>query len=142
MPAVFRCREAARFRTGWRLEGVLREFKPFSPRYLWFDYPVHKADAEGFLRDLAADGEKHGSIYRAQAARKEKAKEAKLSKREQITNALMLANGGDACTVENLAEYMNAKKDTVRKWIRENGFGIDKTTGIVQDLTDHADATE
>lgn len=122
-------REAARFRTGWRLEGVLREFKPFSPRYLWFDYPVHKADEEGFLRDLAADGEKHGSIYRAQAARKEKAKAAKLSKKEQIRNALLLANGGGPVTTKDLAEYFNIKPNTAGIWVRENGFYIDLNDG-------------
>lgn len=132
---IERNQRPVRFRTGWRVEGVLREFAPLSPRYLWFDYPAHKADESGILKDLAANGEKHGSIYKAQSARKEKAKAAKLSKKEELRNALLFANGGEDCTVKDLAEYMGAKEDTVRKWIRENGYAIEKKTGHVCDAT-------
>ena len=128
-------KEAARFRTGWRLEGVLREFRPMNARYLWFEYPVHKADESGLLKDLAADGEKRGSIYKAQAARKEKAKAAKLTERQQIENALAMANGGEPCTVKDLAEYMGKKEDTMRRWINRNDFEIDKNSGTIRDLT-------
>jgi hypothetical protein len=129
-------KEAARYRTGWRLEGVLREFRPMNARYLWFEYPVHRADESGLLKDLADDGEKHGSVYKAQAARREKAKAAKVSKKEKLEQALMMANGGDPCTVKDLVEYFTegdkAPKDqTVRKWIRENGYIIDQNTGHI-----------
>lgn len=130
------------YRTGWRLEGVLREFKPLDPLYVWFDYPVHKADAEGFLKDLAADGEKHGSIYKAQGARKQKAKEQRLTKREELENALLMANGGDPCTVKELAEYMSAKEDTVRRWLGKNGYKIDKNTGTVSEENERTDWTD
>ena len=29
-------------RTAWRVEGTLREFPKFPPKYLWFDYPRHR----------------------------------------------------------------------------------------------------
>jgi RecA-family ATPase len=128
-------KEAARYRTGWRLEGVLREFRPMNARYLWFEYPVHRADESGLLKDLAADGEKHGSVYKAQAARREKAKAAKLTERQQIENALAMANGGEPCTVKDLAEYMAKKEDTMRRWINRNDFEIDKNSGTIRDLT-------
>ena len=128
-------KEAARYRTGWRLEGVLREFRPMNARYLWFEYPVHRADESGLLKDLAADGEKHGSVYKAQAARREKAKAAKLTERQQIENALAMANGGEPCTVKDLAEYMGKKEDTMRRWINRNDFEIDKNSGTIRDLT-------
>lgn len=126
---IERNQRPVRFRTGWRVEGVLREFAPLSPRYLWFDYPAHKADETGILKDLAANGEKHGSIYKAQSARKEKAKAAKLSKKEQIRNALLLANGGGPVTTKDLAEYFNIKQNTAGIWVRENGFYIDLNDG-------------
>jgi hypothetical protein len=128
-------KEAARYRTGWRLEGVLREFRPMNARYLWFEYPVHRADESGLLKDLVADGEKHGSVYKAQAARREKAKAAKLTERQQIENALAMANGGEPCTVKDLAEYMGKKEDTMRRWINRNDFEIDKNSGTIRDLT-------
>lgn len=126
---IERNQRPVRFRTGWRVEGVLREFAPLSPRYLWFDYPAHKADETGILKDLTANGEKHGSIYKAQSARKEKAKAAKLSKKEQIRNALLLANGGGPVTTKDLAEYFNIKQNTAGIWVRENGFYIDLNDG-------------
>ena len=56
-PRVAAARAKAESRTAWRIEGTLREFAPFKPKHVWFDYPVHKDDATGVLGDLAADGE-------------------------------------------------------------------------------------
>ena len=123
-----------RFRTGWRVEGVLREFAPLSPRYLWFDYPAHKADETGILKDLAANGEKHGSIYKAQSVRQENTKTAKQNKKEELRNALLFANGGEDCTVKILAEYMGTSDDTVRKWLSRNGFAVDHKTHFVKEI--------
>ena len=96
---------------------------------MWFDYPVHVADDGGKLREMAADGEKHGSAYKAQTARKEKAKAEKLSKKEQIRNALAIANGGGPVTTKELAEYFGIKPNTAGIWVRENGFYIDRQDG-------------
>lgn len=38
--------------TAWRLEGVLREFPSFAPKYLFFDYPVHEIDTSTFLYEV------------------------------------------------------------------------------------------
>ena len=130
-------RRREQFKTGWRVEGVLREFAPLTPRYLWFEYPAHRDDTSGILKDLAASGEKHGSIYKAQSARKEKAKAAKLSKKEQIRNALLMANGGGPVTTKDLAEYFNIKPNTAGIWVRENGFYIDLNDGnAIKELPD------
>ncbi|MDO4318299.1 MAG: AAA family ATPase [Lachnospiraceae bacterium] len=45
-------------RTAWRIEGTLREFPKFPPVNLWFDYPVHRADAIGALADVQPEEEK------------------------------------------------------------------------------------
>ena len=121
------------YKTAWRVEGVLREFAPMEPRNVWFEYPVHKADTSGVLRDFAADGEKHGSIYKAQKARKENARQKRKTKREELETAIQNANGGEPVDVKMLTEYMDAKPDTVRKWIRDNGYEIDKATGHIVD---------
>lgn len=125
------------YKTAWRVEGVLREFAPMEPRNVWFEYPVHKADTSGVLRDFAADGEKHGSIYKAQKARKENARQKRKTKREELEAAIQNANGGEPVTVKELVEYFTPENgkapqdQTVRKWIRENGFVIDQNTGHV-----------
>ena len=125
------------YKTAWRVEGVLREFAPMEPRNVWFEYPIHKADTSGVLRDFAADGEKHGSIYKAQKARKENARQKRKTKREELEAAIQNANGGEPVTVKELVEYFTPENgkapqdQTVRKWIRENGFMIDQNTGHV-----------
>ena len=35
--------------TAWEIAGTLREFPPFEPIRLWFDYPIHRQDEWGFL---------------------------------------------------------------------------------------------
>ena len=127
--------EAARRKTGWRIEGILREFEPMSPRYAWFEYPIHKVDESDMLKTLCANGEKkRGDIDKAREARKSNAAKKRLSKREEIENALLLANGGDPVGVKELADYMDARPDTVRKWLRENGYAIDKQTGNIVEV--------
>lgn len=38
--------------TAWRIEGVLRDFPGFAPKYATFSYPLHIIDDSGFLKDL------------------------------------------------------------------------------------------
>lgn len=123
--------ETARRKTGWRIEGILREFKPMSPQYIWFDYPIHRTDESEMLKTLFANGERKSDPKRASEARKNSAAQKRLTKREELENAILLANGGDPVSVKDLAEFMDAKQDTVRKWLRENGYAIDKASGHI-----------
>ena len=123
--------ERARRKTGWRVEGILREFAPMVPHYSWFEYPIHKDDESGLLKTLFADGERKGNTEKARDSRKKNAERERLSKREQLENAILLANAGDPVTVKDLANYLDARPDTVRKWLRENGYAIDKNSGTV-----------
>lgn len=36
--------------TGWEVSGTFREFAPAPPFRVWFDYPIHVPDEEGFLK--------------------------------------------------------------------------------------------
>lgn len=123
--------EKARRKTGWRIEGILREFAPMIPHYSWFEYPIHKDDESGLLKTLFADGERKSQTEKARDTRKKNAERERLSKREQLENAILLANAGDPVTVKDLATYLDARPDTVRKWLRENGYAIDKNSGTV-----------
>ena len=124
--------EKARWRSGWRIEGILREFAPMQSRYVWFEYPIHIIDQSETLKALYADGERKGS--KAREIRKANASQARLSKREQLENAILLANFGDPVTVKQLADYLDAKENTVRKWLRENGYAIDRNTKLVMEV--------
>lgn len=123
----------ARTVTGWRLEGVLREFKPFTPRYLWFIYPTHREDASGTLKDLYAQGEKksRGTPQQMHEGRKKQAEDQYEAKRIRFENALQLANGGEPCTVAQIGEYLSMPDRTVRDWVRNYGYKIDKNQGNI-----------
>lgn len=36
-------------KTAWRIEATLREFKPWTPTDIWFDFPIHDMDEDGDL---------------------------------------------------------------------------------------------
>ena len=48
---------SSRRKTAWRVEGILREFPKFEPVNLWFDYPVHRVDDVGSLKDIQPESE-------------------------------------------------------------------------------------
>ena len=136
-PILQNLKNTTAYKTAWRVEGVLREFAPMEPRYLWFEYPIHRADTSGTLRDMAADGEKHGSIYKAQNARKENAQQKRETKREKTEAAIQNANAGGPVTVKDLVQYFTPKGGeppavrNVKNWIKDAGYWIDKNTGYV-----------
>ena len=114
-----------------------------APRYVWFDYPVHYADETGLLADLMADGEKHTkqpvvekqreyNTEKATQARIIAAEENRAARKRDLENAIAMACAGEPVTVKDLCDYMDAKPNTVRKWIREYGFWIDKNKGFVR----------
>lgn len=47
--------KAVQAKSAWRIEGTLREFPKFAPINVWFDYPVHKIDTVGSLKDIELD---------------------------------------------------------------------------------------
>ena len=57
MDDIAAARKAVQSRTAWRIEGTLREFPKFSPVNLWFDYPIHRMDCVGVLKDIAPEAE-------------------------------------------------------------------------------------
>ncbi|MDH6367534.1 MULTISPECIES: AAA family ATPase [unclassified Breznakia] len=121
-------KEKVNGRTGWRIEGTLREFARFKPLNLWFDYPIHSIDTIGHLKDIDPEG--------VQPAWK-KAKDSRKPKEVKATDrkhAIETAYG--ACTIDGevtvkaLAEYMGKTEKTVRKYLKEHGdYWVDE--GIV-----------
>lgn len=102
-----------RHMTAWRIEGTLREFPKFEPVNLWFDYPVHRIDITGCLKDIEAEGE-------APSWKKKKSpKEKKDEKEDNLRKAFEAQNmNGDGCVkISEMAEYMNLTVNTVKKYI-------------------------
>ena len=117
-------------RSAWRIEGTLREFPKFPPVNVWFDYPIHRIDNVGVLKDVSADSEK-APWQRAVTKHKESAEKSRDKNRAKFENAVALANMGEAPTVEMLADYLDMNSRTIRDWVKRYGYIIDKNGGSV-----------
>ena len=123
-------RERAKTQTAWRIEGTLREFPKFDPVNLWFDYPVHRLDEVGCLKDIQPDAElppwKKGI-----ESNKKNAKDRKAERRKAVEAALEGSNFGDEPSVDDVADYLEVSKRTARDRILEHG-GYEIENGIVR----------
>nr|DAI69118.1 MAG TPA: Regulatory protein repA [Caudoviricetes sp.] len=100
--------------TAWRIEGTLREFEPFKPLNVWFEYPIHRVDDSGELENLTPDCDKDPRQKgRETQTRRKEAQKAQL---ESAYNACLI-NG--QVTISDLAEYMDKTERTIRAYIKE-----------------------
>lgn len=127
---VYLARTRARARSAWRIEGTLREFPRFEPVNLWFEYPLHRADTDGVLKDSNPEGEQiTREGYRAQG----RERKAKNDERRQAEKLSALREGMDACdrdgverTIANVVERMpevggkQVSKSTVQHWVKDD----------------------
>lgn len=112
-------------RTAWRIEGTLREFPKFDPVNVWFDYPVHKVDKVGSLKDMQPESDK-APWQKAVSNRKTPA-DKKKERKQAIEMAYEALGIGENVTVDALAEYMAVTEKTVRNRLKEHGgFIIDE----------------
>lgn len=106
--------------TAWRIEGTLREFKPFKPLNVWFEYPIHKLDDSGELDKLTPDCDK--APWQKGQETQRKRKEAQKAQLENAYNACLI-NG--QVTISDLAGYMDKTERTIRAYIKEmSGFEV------------------
>lgn len=117
-------------RSAWRIEGTLREFPKFPPVNVWFDYPVHRIDSVGVLKDAAAEGDMP-PWQKAVDKHKNSAEKTRDKNKVRFENAIALANMGEPPTVEMLADYLDMNNRTLRDWIKRFGYVIDKNNGTV-----------
>lgn len=123
--AVSDAKSAVEARTAWRVEGTLREFPKFPPINMWFDYPIHRVDRSGVLKDVEPDGD---TPPWQKAMKKRKPKEAKQKDRKVSVELAYEACGmGGDVTIDDLREYMGVTEKTVRNRLKEHGgFWIDE----------------
>lgn len=113
--------------TAWRMEGTLREYPKFKPVDLWFEYPIHKVDTNGFLAMAQFDSPKQKG---ANVINKRK-KAAKEKKKEQLVDAFNIAaaeNGFNGrADIKRVAEIMEVSEMTIRRYLRETPIlNVDK----------------
>ncbi len=120
----------AETRTAWRIEGTLREFPKFPPVNVWFDYPIHRMDMVGVLKDTNAEGD-IPAWQKAAEKRKSSAEKTRDKNKTKFENAVALANMGDTPTFAQLVEYLDMPERTLRDWVKRYGYMIDKNNGLV-----------
>ena len=125
---ISQVRQKYKVRTAWRIEGTLREFPRFDPSNLWFDYPVHVADADDVLKDIST--EEKPPWQKGTERIKKNARERKKERKKALESALEESNFGDAPTVEDVANYLGISQRTARDRIKEHG-GYDIENGTV-----------
>lgn len=127
---INRAREHITSVTAWRIEGTLREFPKFPPVNLYFDYPIHKVDKTGVLKDIDPDDVK-GNTWKKNFNKNKKTPEEKKAERiAAVDTAFDAANINGEVTLKSMSEYMGVSEKTVRNRIKENGkYWIDE--GVV-----------
>ena len=113
-------RKRAREMTAWRIEGTLREFAKFEPVNLWFDYPIHRLDDVGSLKDIHPEDEKPGWKKGAENNKKN-AKARKEDRRKALEEALNSSNFGEEPSIDDVAEFLGISSRSVRDRIKEHG---------------------
>ena len=122
-------------RTAWRVEGTLREFPKFPPVQVWFDYPRHRVDDRGILKDLESESAAP-AWKKAVSKHKKSAAEKSVNEKQKFEDAVNNCNMGEPPTLKDLVQwYSDSGKEvterTVRNWVKKFGFSIDKNNGTV-----------
>lgn len=127
---IAKAQATVRTRTAWRIEGTFREFPKLPPLNLWFDYPVHRADEEGVLKDAGYEGVGDRQD-KAKAGRLRQAKEHNLSTVEKFVDAYNKLYIDEPPTMQEIATLLATPVNTVRDWARKAGYKVDKNSGKV-----------
>lgn len=106
--------------TAWRIEGTLREFAPFKPVNMWFEYPVHVFDGNEMLVDAKPETDKTWK-EKAREKRKENIEHQKNGYMLDIQNAFDMS-GANAIAIDDLA-LTKANGDSISPQTVKGWFG-------------------
>ena len=110
-------KKTVKARTTWRIEGTLREFPKFDPVNLWFDYPVHRIDQVGSLKDLQLEAEKP-MWEKAAQKRKENAQKTRERKLNEFEIAFQNSEfDGREISATELADALDTSSKELLSWL-------------------------
>lgn len=122
---VNNARKSVQSRTAWRIEGTLREFPKFVPLNMWFDYPIHRVDQIGSLKDVQPEAD--NAPWKKNFTKKKSPKERENDRKAAIEAAYEACGINEKVTVQDIAEYMGVTEKTARNRLKEHGgFWIDE----------------
>lgn len=116
-------------KTAWRIEGTLREFPKFAPINMWFDYPIHKIDDVGSLKDVQPEDSfnSKSSPWKKNFGNKKTPEQRQKDNKNSLETAFSGVSENGKSTIKSLAEYLGVSEKTVRRRIKEHGgFWIDE----------------
>lgn len=110
-------------RTAWRLDGTLREFPKFPTVNVWFDYPIHRSDTLGTLKDIDPD-----ETWQKNFPKRKTNEDRKQERKGSIETAFSAVADDGRATVGDLANYLGVTEKTVRNRLKEHGgFWVDES---------------
>ena len=134
-------KKTVKAKTAWRIEGTLREFPKFEPVNLWFDYPVHRIDQVGSLKDLQLETSNKPMWQKGKEMRKKQSEQVRKAKKEKYKMAIesfRFEHEDKYPTVKELYEVLKSdaeatgekhpEEKTIRNSLKEIGFMVDKNT--------------
>lgn len=122
---IAKSNKAVQSRTAWRIEGTLREFPKFDALNLWFDYPIHRADTTGVLKDCNFEGN-FDPPYKKNFSKKNTKSENKKGRMESLMTAFTAEENNGQADINDIATYLGVTEKTVRNRLKEHGdFWID-----------------
>ncbi|MGP3782349.1 AAA family ATPase [Paenibacillus sp. 1A_MP2] len=137
-PQIDRVIETVHGHSAWRVEGTLREYAKFKPVNMWFQYPVHRIDDVGSLKDIDPDNEANSKPAigkRLPANEKIRLKQERRTKAEEFEDVVNNCNFGEPPTLMDVMSWYGSTgkevaERTVRDWIKKYGYEIDRSHGL------------
>ncbi len=108
--------KSVRSRTAWRIEGTLREFPKLAPVSVWFEYPIHKPDSVGVLKDIEPEQQ-----WKQNFSKRKTNTERKNDRKASLETAFSAVAENGKSRVGELAEYLGVTEKTVRNRLKEHG---------------------
>lgn len=124
--------KAAWATTAWRIEGTLREFAGFRPLNVWFDYPIHRADEKGVLKDIDPYSMMPGTAAYASRANHESTGKRKEKRDESVEMAFEACTINGEVTVQDIAGYLGVSDKSARRRLLGHGMFTIKNSKVVR----------
>jgi hypothetical protein len=114
--AIKRVRDREASKTAWQIDATLREFPGFDPINIWFEYPVHRIDGSGALKDIKPEAEKT-PWEKSKERIKEQNKQAHAESIDRFQIAFTnLELNEKPILADDIAAALDVPAKTVRSW--------------------------
>lgn len=119
--------QQVRLQTAWRVEGTLREFPKFDAKNMWFEYPVHRIDDTGILKDIKLD-DTNSFLQGRKRSNQNRSEKANIEFEESFDMCDL--DGDGKVNIDELIEYTGKSKQALYNRIKKiDKFSVEN--GIV-----------